>query len=176
MFTATFHEYTLCLEERLPALYTDYCKHARLVEEIGFGNPPVGTCFVAVKKRFAWPFLVVAQHYSPGGYAGFYPGALIVPETHLLFIGAGKRLLAYRLDRPEKLWEDSADMGFWNWERHEDFVIMSGELELAVWDIHGQKKWSRFVEPPWDYTIDGNLIQLDVMGKKSTFPLRGKLI
>jgi hypothetical protein len=177
MFTVTFGEYSLCVEERLPLLYKDYCKHAQLAEEDGLSNPPVGECFVAVKKRFDWPFLVVAQHYSPGGYAGFYPGALIVPETHLLFIGAGTRLLAYTLDEPAKLWEDSAEPGFWAWERCGEAVIMSGELEVAVWDITGQKRWTRYVEPPWSYTLDGDNMQLDVMGKQSTLSLKsGSLV
>ena len=172
MLTATFNEYIVYMAEGLPGLYDDYCRHARLVEEIDLKGAQGMVHFVAVKKRFDWPFLVVAQHYSPSGYAGFYPGALIVPETHLLFIGAGTRLLAYRLDQPERLWEDKADVGFWNWERHGEFVIMSAELELAAWDIHGVKRWSTFVEPPWDYTIEGDLIYLDVMGKQSAFPLK----
>lgn len=141
------------------------------MEEIDLKIAQGMICFLAVKKRFDWPFLVVAQRYSPGGHAGFYPGVLFVPETHLLFIGAGTRLLAYQLDPPEKLWEDEADTGFWNWERYGELVIMSAELELAVWDIHGQKRWSTFVEPPWNYEIDGDLIHLDVMGQRTSFPL-----
>lgn len=172
MFTVTFDEYILCLGEHLPELYTNYRKHAKLVEEIDFSHTQRAIYFVAVKKRLDWPFLVVAQRYSPDGDAGFHPGAFIVPETHLLFIGAGERLLAYRLDVPEKLWEDSTELGFFGWERHKNFVIMSAELELAVWDIAGQKLWSRFVEPPWDYTLDGDTLQLDVMGTKSTLSLR----
>lgn len=172
MLTVTYQDYTICLEERLPTRYKEYCKYARLVEEVGLNNPPVGMCFVAVKKRFEWPFLVVAQHYSPGGYPGFYPGVLVVPETHLLFLGAGTRLLAYTLDTPARLWEDEAELGFWGWERSGEFVIMSGELELAVWDTSGQKKWTRFVEPPWNYTVDGDTLRLDAMGQQSTLSLQ----
>ena len=29
-----------------------------------------------------------------------------------------------------------------------------------------------FVEPPWDYTVKGNTIELDVMGNKQAFALR----
>jgi hypothetical protein len=79
--------------------------------------------------------------------------------------------LAYQLDHPERLWEDETDTGFWNWERHGEFVIMSAELELAVWDIQGQKRWSTFVEPPWDYELVDDLIHLDVMGQRTSFPL-----
>lgn len=30
--------------------------------------------------------------------------------------------------------------------------------------------WSVFVEPPWDYTVAGETIELEVMGTKSSFP------
>ena len=99
MRTATFDDYILLMAEGLPGLYDDYCRHARLVEEIDLKVAQGVIHFLAVKKR----------------------------------------------------WEDEADTGFWNWERHGEFVIMSAELELAVWDIHGQKKWTTFVEPSWNY-------------------------
>jgi hypothetical protein len=44
---------------------------------------------------------------------------------------------------------------------------MSAELELAAWDTHGRKLWTRFVEPPWAYTVNGDTIRLDVMGDVS---------
>ena len=61
---------------------------------------------------------------------------MIIPETSLLMIGAGERLLAYDLETPRRLWEDEAEAGFWGWERHGGLVLMSAELELAAWDIH----------------------------------------
>jgi hypothetical protein len=27
---------------------------------------------------------------------------------------------------------------------------MAAELELAAWDVGGDKLWSRIVEPPWE--------------------------
>jgi hypothetical protein len=48
---------------------------------------------------------------------------------------------------------------------------MSAELEFAAWDINGRKLWSTFVEPPWSYEIRGDQVELDVMGRKSTFVL-----
>ncbi len=109
------------------------------------------------------------MRYDPSG--GFHPGALLVPETGLLFIGAGERLLAYRLDGPTRLWEEATDCGFWGWARHEDRVILSAELELAAWDVRGRKCWSMFVEPPWSYEVSAGMIELDVMGTRSRFPL-----
>jgi len=67
------------------------------------------------------------------------------------------------------LWLDSADTGFWHWHRHGDFVLMAAELEFAAWTKEGKKLWTTFVEPPWDYALDGDSITLDVMGKKKRF-------
>jgi hypothetical protein len=44
-------------------------------------------------------------------------------------------------------------------------------LELAAWDPQGEKLWSTFVEPPWDYRVTGDRVQLDVIGRKSDFEL-----
>ncbi len=60
---------------------------------------------------------------------------------------------------------------FWGCARHGDRVILSAELELAAWDLHGRKCWSVFVEPPWEYEVLAGMIELDVMGTKSSFPL-----
>jgi hypothetical protein len=117
------------------------------------------------------PIRVSRQRVFDAWGFGFNPGALLVPETSLLFLGAGTRLLAYDLERPARLWEDRADIGFWRWQRHECFVIMSAELELAAWDTSGHKKWTTFVEPPWSYRVTADTVQLDVMGRLSSFPV-----
>jgi len=171
VFTVAFQTYTvLCLPDGLPDLYTEFTRHARLVDELDLKQSEGKSCFLAVKKGMAWPFLVVAQRYSPAGH-GFHPGALIVPEKGVLFVGAGERLLAYQLEPPARLWEDHADTGFWGWQRHGEFVLMAAELELAAWTVCGQKLWSTFVEPPWEYAVEEGAVRLDVMGKKSLFPL-----
>lgn len=51
-------------------------------------------------------------------------------------------------------------------------IAGSAELELAAWDIRGNKLWSTFVEPPWSFVVDGDTIKLDVMGALSTFSVR----
>lgn len=51
------------------------------------------------------------------------------------------------------------------------WMILSAELELAAWVMRGKKRWSMFVEPPWEYTVAGGLIHLDVMGAKSSFSI-----
>ena len=96
----------------------------------------------------------------------------MVPETEVLFIGAGERILAYELDPPKRLWEDKADTGFLGWERYGNVILLAAELEFAAWTSNGRKLWTTFVEPPWDYQVTGELVELDVMGSQSSFPLR----
>lgn len=171
MFKFTINNYTLLgVHDGLPDLYNDYCKHAVLSEQFNITSSEGRNCFLGVQKDGEWPFLVVAQRYNPAGY-GFYPGAILVPETKLLFMGAGTRLVAYTLAPPGRLWEDEADCGFWNWQRHGSTIVMSAELELAAWDLAGQKLWTTFVEPPWQYTVKDGILNLDVMGTIRQFDL-----
>lgn len=103
---------------------------------------------------------------------GFDPGVLVIPETGLVLIGAGERLLAYRLgDPPVRLWEDAANSGFWGWDRQGDVILMAAELEFSAWNLHGQKLWSAWAEPPWNYSVQNGVIQVDVMNTLSTFSL-----
>ena len=174
MLPQIFGRYTVLMADHCPPQDAAYREHAALVEEKGKTASGLRENFLylAVCQDDAqWPFLIVTQHYAPGPEAGFTPGVLILPETHLLFIGAGERLLAYRLDQPAKLWEDTAEMGFWRWQHYQDVLIMAAELELATWTNRGKKLWTLFVEPPWDYSLDGNTIYVEVMGTKASFPL-----
>ena len=45
-------------------------------------------------------------------------------------------------------------------------------LRFAAWSTDGQKLWTTFVEPPWQYAIHGDTVELDVMGRKQSFGLR----
>jgi hypothetical protein len=58
-----------------------------------------------------------------------------------------------------------------DWQRHEDLVVMSAELELAARDLGGVKRWSTFVEPPWSYRVESGTVHLNVMRAVSSFPL-----
>ncbi len=176
MFRVGFGEYELsCQADGLPSMHPEYEKRAALAERFGDADSDgsaVGFCAVS-HRGGGWPFLTVTQRYSPDGRAGFNPGLLIIPETRLLFLGAGRRLLAYDLSVPARLWEDEADTGFWFWSRYDEFVLMAAELELAAWDIRGRKLWSRFVEPPWEYRVEGSLVVVDVMGSINRVSLAG---
>jgi hypothetical protein len=171
-FTVAVDGWTIHTQQGLPEIYGRYRKHAVVCDEFDLAGDEGDCCFAAVKRAGEpWPCLVVAQRYRPCGYA-FSPGIAFVPQTSVLFAGAGTRLLAYALaDRPERLWEDTADLGFWDWSVHRSAVLMAAELELAAWTLAGEKLWETFVEPPWSYRVTGERVQLDVMGRKSQFPV-----
>jgi hypothetical protein len=176
MFTLAIGHYKLSLSYgELPTPYSHFKEHAQLVDEIDIDGSTSATrdalCCVTVARGTEWPSIVVAQRFSPSA-GGFYPGVALVEETSRLFLGAGTRLLCYDLNRVCRVWEDSTDPGFWSWTRHDDVIVMSAELELAAWNLHGEKLWTTFVEPPWDYAVHTDDVHLDVMGLKSVFPLR----
>lgn len=154
----------------LPLMYSNFVEHALLNEDFGIRSGDGTALFFAVGSSSGnWPELVVALRFQPGPEGGFHPGFLLIPERHLILIGAGTCLLAYELSPVRRLWEEVAEVGFWGWRRHGDIVLMSAELEFAAWDIDGRKLWSTFVEPPWSYEILGDRVELDVMGRKSSF-------
>lgn len=110
------------------------------------------------------PDLLVEGWYSPGPTSGFFPSILIAPDTGVAFIGAGNTVLCFAMTPIAKLAHEQVEVGFWQWHLHGQFVLMSAEMEFAVWSTKGEKLWSRFVEPPWHFTTHGELITLDVMG------------
>ena len=178
MIQVNIADYIVQVGESMPERDDPDCARAALVERFGseweseqryHGFHGWHDLHVEVRWASPWPFLCVGQQYERKG--GGYPGVLLVPETAVLFIGAGERLLAYDLRGPTRLWEDQADAGFHGWQRHEDLVVMSAELELAAWDLGGVKRWSAFVEPPWGYHVESGTVHLDVMGTVSSFPL-----
>jgi hypothetical protein len=50
-------------------------------------------------------------------------------------------------------------------------AVDPAELDLAAWARSGGKLWTTFVEPPWSYQVVGEHVRLDVMGRKSAFPV-----
>lgn len=172
MFQLAYGAFSIQVEDgSLPDIYTEYSSRAKLNVERDLKSGEGKAAFCAVVRDEGWPFLVVAFRYTPSG-SGFNPGLMLVPETELLFLGAGTLLMAFDLRVPRQIWEDVADIGFWSWRRHDEVVVMSAELELAAWDLKGRKLWTTIVEPPWDYVVENGLVKLDVMGEASEFPLR----
>ncbi|MEQ7011327.1 hypothetical protein ABN028_34695 [Actinopolymorpha sp. B17G11] len=156
-----------------PPIWHSYCAHAELVDEDNAADRDSALLVAGVRRaEREWPGLVLALRYAPS-QGGFAPGVLVVPESQVAFVGAGTVLRAYRISpEAERLWSDEAELGFWSWRQHGSTVVMSAEVGLAAWDIDGTKLWTRFVEPPWSYSVDGRLLTLDVMGSVATFDLR----
>src|SRR5258708_4197995 len=104
MFRVCVGESELCCQaDGFPDLLPEYQKRAALAEDFDIvDDVGASVCFVSVGRPGRWPSLVVTQRYSPAGF-GFVPGAMLAPEAHRLFIGAGRRLLAYDLLRPSRL-------------------------------------------------------------------------
>jgi hypothetical protein len=172
MLTSAIGEYSLTLADgEPPALLDQYLENARLVEQIDTDREDGRFFFAGVAKDAGkWPFLVVLLRYRPAGN-GFHPGVALIPETDTLFLGAGERVLIYDLANVRQLRVDTADTGFWAWQRHGDILLMSAELELAAWNVRGEKLWSTFVEPPWSFEVKDGQVSLDVMGRQSHFLL-----
>jgi hypothetical protein len=173
MFTVSFGEYEVyCQADGLPMpeMLAEFEQRAKLVERVGM-EWAGADCFCAVRRRgLEWPFLVVSQRYAPAGESGFFPGIVLVPETHRLFFGAGWQLLAYDLSAPARLWA-AETRGFWEWSRYGRAVLMAAEQELAAWDVHGGKLWSRIVEPPWQYRVEDHEVVVDVKGRVARFDI-----
>jgi hypothetical protein len=164
--------WTVLVQRGLPQTLDWFMEHADRADRFDLEVPDGDFCFVAAARTGRSPTLAVAQRYR-ASEGGFDPGVALTPETQRLFIGAGARLLAYDLGRAELLWEDEADIGFWHWSVYPTAVLMSAEIEFAAWDRSGQKLWSRFVEPSRDFSVFGDQVRLDVMGKVTTFWIMG---
>ena len=91
----------------------------------------------------------------------FVPGFLLVPETDVLFVGAGTRVLIYDLKEPKRLLTDEVVGGFWGWEQHRNMVFMLSEVELSAFDLRGARLWPTFVDPPWVYEVTESTVVIE---------------
>ncbi len=172
-FAVLVGRYRLTWDDGLPDDYYTQRQQATIVDEISLDDADqhLGVLSVGLSDG-SWPFLILRH----GGVVPWEKDTLrldvvLVPETDTLFVGEDRAVWAYNLRQPARLWTDTAEMGFLGWQRHGGVVVMSAELELAAWDLQGHKLWSTFVEPPYDYTIADDTVQLTVMGMLTTFPL-----
>ncbi len=97
------HYRLLCHPSAPPSLWDVYLERAKLVEKIddSTDNQYSHSCYLVVYRGDNnKPLLVLALSFQPSGST--YPSVLIVPETDILFLGAGETLLAYELTAPAK--------------------------------------------------------------------------
>ena len=174
MFSVAVGPYVVrCQDFGVPTIFERLKKQATLVvqDEEPARQARTGLCFVSVSRGPEDLLLVVTQMCEPGPSSGFHPGIALILETNILFLGAGCVVQAFDLNTPKKLWQDTADTGFWGWARYGNIVLMSAELELAAWDTQGRKLWTTFVEPPWSYRVLNDVVHLDAMGALSSFDI-----
>lgn len=145
MLSIILNEYTLLIsneylddlrESQNPESFLEVIKHEDVVASKSF--------FVVIAKEGKELLRLAVAYSQSASESGFHPGFVLVPETHLLFVGAGEKLVLYKWDPPEKLWEEDIMVGFWGWQRYRDVIIMSAELQLTVWDRDGKKLWSQY--------------------------------
>ncbi len=181
MIKMAIGEWTLSGQEYSDGVFPyRYKDHVLTFDEYKLDDPDAGFYGLAVHKgntKGGWPHLVIVQQFAPSSEQGFNPSCLLLPETERLFVGAGERLLCYDLKTFTLLWEDQTQIGFGDWSKEQGFVILSAELEIVVFDTSGQKLWGTFVEPPWEYAIVGDNVELDIMGREEVRCLKtGELV
>lgn len=134
--------------------------------------------FVGVSDRAAGaagPRLTVLQRLEPCA-AGFTPGAAVGRGGDLVLIGAGERVLAYRLTPQEvtRLSVGEAAGGFRCWDVQPDPVLMAAELGLTAWSPDGaERSWTVPVEPPWSHQVQDGRVLVDVRGERTSLGLLG---
>jgi hypothetical protein len=175
LLTVETEGWRLLIEDgSLPRAYDHYVRNAVFIDHVTSPSREGRDMFIAVARNSVgpgvWPEIVITLKYE-NSQGVFQPGMLVVPDTSLLFIGAGECLLGYDLTRRQKVFEDWTEHGFLNWSRQGDYVVMSGEVEFGVWTTAGEKLWSTFVEPPWDWRVISECVELDVMGRLTTLRL-----
>lgn len=169
MISVAMDNYTIHVHQgELPQSHWDYKSKAKLYDKIEPSDEGEYS-FIAIGEGQAWPHLCVVLRYRDAAWL-FSPGVLLIPETGIVFIGGGEHALAYDLNAPRRLWNEHAHY-FWGWQRHGDVVLMSAELEFTAWTIAGEKLWTTFVEPWWEYKVVGGEVLLDVMDVRAAFPL-----
>lgn len=169
--SATVGEYLVSIHQWLPDTLDGYAEHASFSDTADLQADGGSTALITVARRTGWPEFVALLR---SGFHGpmFSPGVALVPETGVLFIGGGQVVRAYSLRDPmRRLWEEEVAFGFWDWRRFDDVVVMSGEVTIAAWTTSGERLWSSWVEPPWEYEVSGDRVSLDSDDRTSRFEL-----
>lgn len=176
MLYTTLAQYTVAITTTPEDVTTALRERAVFHYSLHHSEPDYNYLAVGITDCGLSPDLLIEGWYKPGPQQGFHPGVLLVPESSTAFIGAGTELLIYSLAPIQLLSHQQTECGFWSWRRVDNLIVMSAELELAVWNIHGEKLWSRFVEPPWHYDIEGDTLLLNIMGNSIRLTLATGLI
>lgn len=127
--------------------------------------------YIGIEEAGKWEMMIVAFNTEPVDDTFFQPELLFLPETKTLFIGGGRKAMTYSLKDKMKLSDRNLAMGFWYWAKHETFIILVEELEIAVYNSEGNFIWETRADPPWSYGIENNILTLDIMDTIAKYEL-----
>jgi hypothetical protein len=120
----------------------------------------------------ARPSLVttVGYHRLDGDFGA---GAVLVPETRSLFVAGGGWACCYQHDGDHwsRQWAYEVELLVWGLVRDGDWIVLSAETELIIWDLEGRRRLAAAVEPAWSYEIDGTLVRVEVEGVARTIEI-----
>lgn len=148
-------------------------ERAELIDELERGReePVDWVTFAVSRPGETEPSLLARLPFQGRGE----PSALFAPEAGAVFLGCGDRAACY-LSRKgvwSRAWVRDVSFGlFWGWSRHSEVVLLEAELDLVAFSPDGRELWTTGVEPPWDITVDGEDVRLNVCGTTFAFPLQ----
>jgi hypothetical protein len=127
--------------------------------------------YIGIEEANKWEMMIVAFNTEPIDETFFHPQILFITETTTLFVGAGRRAMTFSLKKRIKIADRRLAFGFWYWAKHNNFIVLREELEIAVYDYDGHFIWATRTEPPWSYGIEGNTLTLDIMNNITRYKL-----
>ena len=127
--------------------------------------------YIGIEEADKLEMMIVAFNTEPIDDTFFHPQLFFIPETTTLFVGAGTKAMTFSLKEKIKISDRSLAAGFWYWARHDKFIVLVEELEIAVYEYDGHFIWGTSAEPPWSYGIEDNILTLDIMDSITKYKL-----
>lgn len=117
---------------------------------------PTGDCHIIVASdcepntltRIKLRSAVLYVHWEKHEFADS-PHVLFLPETSVLFFGAGTLAVTVRVPSCEIVDENVLHL-FWAFERKGDFVVQLGDIECNLYTADGRRIATAAVDPPYD--------------------------
>jgi len=119
-------------------------------------DPGAGAMTVVVSHRERGSLLRLQVHGAPLEHTWRPLALLFVPETGILFAGAGTTAVAIDVNKGRRIWTDGKSDLIWCWLRAGDVMVLVDELELTAYDLHASKLWRTYIEPPHDVRVVGD--------------------
>jgi hypothetical protein len=143
-----------------PIILDDYRKQAIFIDDKDLKNEGTEVYFI-ISKDFSNPEITfIAFRTDPVGYAGFGVGVHYERESQVLFMGAGAIVKTLRLTDNKIIFEKNSGIGFWGWEKHENFILQKEELDFGVFGLTGEQLWETYISPPYEFELKDDKITL----------------